>query len=83
MLNAWYVWVGGLAATMAVLEAARRFIIGVWKACRSLVRLADALPKLLAVPEALRAHTEDDAAFQEWIIGKLERVFPTEDEGSS
>lgn len=83
MLNAWYVWVGALAATMAVLEAARRFMLGVWKLARSLVRLADALPGLLALPEALRSHTADDAAFQEWIIGKLERVFPTEDEGSS
>lgn len=72
MLNAWYVWVGGVAATMAVMEAARRFCIGVFKAARSLVRLADALPALLAMPESLRKHADEDADFQQWIIARFE-----------
>lgn len=56
---------------------------GMWKLARQLVRFADALPALLrladqadtlAKSEDLRSHTQDDAAFQTWIVRALDRL---------
>lgn len=60
---------GILAAFFAVLEGARRFLIVAW-------RVAVRVKRLLDMPEVLTSHAADDAAFQEWIISRLDGTGP-------
>lgn len=53
MLGSWYIWVGTIAATLAILAGLARMVQGLWKGVRALVRFADALPHVLVLSEAM------------------------------
>jgi len=64
--------IGAVPATIAAVASWRR--VAETREARDETRLAR---------EELTRHADDDAAFQTWIVGKLDRLFPYDDEAGS